>query len=173
MGTFRQRSRVRRRGSALYVLMVLLAFHVSGCAEDGDEFTANPRVQVVFDYFAATEADPAAEEAAPNCVQNTINTHCHPSWEKWFRFKMEAVADDHWQITFDQVPTGTLQKIRISDPNRCGRFPCGVVTTNVYANGVELTRQVDTPGGCSFTNTSLFLEPGFAFTVSEDGTVTP
>lgn len=51
-------------------------------------------------------------------------------------------------------------------PSRGGRTdPNGASTMNVFANGVLLTRIVDTPGNGT--------EPGLAFTVSASGGVTP
>lgn len=144
-----------------------------GCADDGEGSVERPTVTVVFDYFAPTERDTSVGESHPNCFVAVGHTHFHPSWKSFRLYPFEIVGDDHFQITFDRVPTGSLQRIRVSDPNACVRDPCGASTRNVFANGVELTRVVDTPGGCSFTNTTPADEPGLAFTVLEDGTVTP
>ena len=78
---------------------------------------------------------------------------------------MTAAAADRWQITFDDVPVDSEQRIRISDPNACRTDPNGASTTNIFANGVLLTRVVDTPGNGT--------EPGLAFTVAAGGVVTP
>lgn len=78
---------------------------------------------------------------------------------------MRVVGADRWEITFENVPTNGEQRIRISDPNVCALNPTGASTEGVLANGVALSRVVDTPGSG--------IEPGLAFRVSADGTVTP
>ena len=57
------------------------------------------------------------------------------------------------------------QRIRISDPNACALNATGASTDGVSANGTLLTRVVDTPGSG--------IEPGLAFEVAADGSVTP
>ena len=47
----------------------------------------------------------------------------------------------------------------------CATDPNGASTENVFANGILLTDIVGTPGNGT--------EPGLAFTVAADGTVTP
>ena len=81
------------------------------------------------------------------------------------RIDMTAVGSDRWEITFSDVPVGFEQRIRISDPNTCATDPNCASTQNVFANGVLLTRVVDTPGNGT--------EPGLAFAVATDATVTP
>jgi hypothetical protein len=71
-----------------------------------------------------------------------------------------------WTITFDDVPVGSRERIRVSDANVCSaENATGAATANVRANGVLLTDVVDTPGSG--------VEPGLAFSVAGDGTVTP
>lgn len=137
-----------------------------GC-DDGD--AAGPpsgeRATVEFVYEASTAVDPEVEAQFPECVEGVGRTHIHPGWRGFDRFDMTAVGADRWEIAFDDVPVGTEQRIRVSDPNVCAENPTGAATENVRANGVLLTRVVDTPGAG--------VEPGLAFTVSADGTVTP
>ena len=76
-----------------------------------------------------------------------------------------AVAPNRWEITFTDVPFGSEQRIRISDPNACSLNATGASTEGVSANGTLLIRVVDTPGSG--------IEPGLAFVVAADGSVTP
>lgn len=62
------------------------------------------------------------------------------------------------------MPVGSEQRIRVGDPNTCAENPTGASTEDVTANGVLLTRIVDTPGSG--------IEPGLAFSAAADGTVT-
>ena len=72
-----------------------------------------------------------------------------------------SVAAMHSQC----VQVGSEQRIRISDPNACALNATGASTDGVSANGTLLTRVVDTPGSG--------VEPGLAFEVAADGSVTP
>ena len=75
------------------------------------------------------------------------------------------MGPDRWEITFTDVPVGSEQRIRISDPNTCALNETGASTEGVSANGTVLARVVDTPGNG--------IEPGLAFEVAADGSVTP
>lgn len=137
------------------------------CGEEGggDEGTTPPtRATVVFVYEGATEIDPTVAERFGACVMGVERTHIHPSWRAFARFDM-AVVDGRWTITFEDVPVTSRQRVRISDPNLCAENPTGAATLGLVANGVRLTDIVDTPGSGT--------EPGFALSVSDDGTVTP
>ena len=81
------------------------------------------------------------------------------------RIEMQAVGADLWQITFTDVPIAVRLSLRVSDPNVCIENPTGAATRNVSANDVPLVDVVPTPGSGT--------EPGLAFTVAADGTVTP
>ena len=122
------------------------------------------RALVTFEYVAATSVARTVAEEFPACVQGVGQTHIHPSWRGFERFDMTAAAD-RWTITFPDAPVGSRERVRVSDPNACAENPTGAATRNVFANGVRLTEIVDTPGSGT--------EPGLAFTLSEDGTVTP
>ncbi len=92
-------------------------------------------------------------------------THVHPSWLGYIRINMSVAAEDRWEISLDAVPLRRSHAIRINDPNACATDPNGATTRNVFANGVLLTRIVNTPGNGP--------EPGLAFTVTEDGQIIP
>ncbi len=145
-----------------------LAAAAIACGSGGDEpATAGPprsQATVTFVYVATTEIDRAVAEQFAACVEGAGQTHMHPSWLGFNRVDMTD-AGDRWTITFADVPVGNRERIRVNDPNVCAENPTGAATRNVFANGVRLTDVVDTPGSG--------IEPGLAFTVGEDGTVTP
>ena len=149
-------------------LSILILMATSGCG-DGDPLPTAPspmRATVRFEYRAATTTNAAVAAAAPGCVNGVGRTHIHPSWRNFSVITMTASGDQLWAISFTDVPTGTRQRIRISDPNACVDNPTGAVTSmNVFANGTLLTEIVDTPGSGT--------EPGFAFTVDAAGNITP
>jgi hypothetical protein len=140
-------------------------FAVTAC---GDEATSGPvatTATVQFVYLASTAIDPAVAQQFPQCVQGVGQTHIHPGWRNFSRVDMQMAGADRWEITFQDVPVGGDQRIRVSDPNVCAQNPTGAATEGVSANGVTLTRIVDTPGSG--------IEPGLAFSVSADGAVKP
>ncbi len=132
----------------------------------GDDSTGPPEfATVVFSYVAPTVTDPAVVAMFPQCVQGVNVTHLHAGWRDFRAFALTAMGPDRWEITFIDVPVGSEQRIRISDPNTCALNATGASTEGVSANGTVLTRVVDTPGNG--------IEPGLAFEVAADGSVTP
>ena len=124
-----------------------------------------PRVTVRFEYHAPTEIDPEIARRYRSCAGLVGHTHMHASWLGFDVVPFRPEGDDLWWLSVDDVPIG-YRRIRVSDANACPVHPTGAVEAHaVYANGVLLTRQVDTPG----TGT----EPGFSFTVDSEGVVTP
>lgn len=122
-------------------------------------------VRVRFEYRASTEVDEAIIAEKPGCVQTVGFTHIHPSWRNYAVVRMAPEGPELWSATFSDVPIGG-GKLRVSDANACETHRTGAVTAHaVYANGVLLTRAVDTPGDG--------IEPGFAFRVSAEGIVEP
>lgn len=146
--------------------VAVLALALVACGGD-EALTPGPatRATVRFTYEASTTIDPSVAQQFPACVQGVGQTHIHPGWRGFARVDMQPVGDDGWEIIFGDVPTGTEQRIRVSDPNVCAQNATGAATEGVRANGVLLVRVVDTPGSG--------IEPGLAFTVAPDGTVTP
>jgi hypothetical protein len=58
----------------------------------------------------------------------------------------------------------TRVTFRINDQNSCDLNPTGAVLNNVFANDVRLRQNATTPGNGD--------EPGYAFIVAANGTVT-
>ena len=155
---------VRLSNLRLVTAVFMLGLACSG-GDSNNPVAPMPSARVEFVYRAATAADAAVRAAFLDCVAGVGVTHIHPGWRDFFRINLTAVGDDRWEITFTDVPVDSEQRIRISDPNTCDSDPNGASTENVFANGVRLTRIVDTPGNG--------IEPGLAFSVTADGTVTP
>jgi hypothetical protein len=161
---------MKRSPSALARLASPLALFLAaaGCGDSydgGGAAAPPPRASVTIAYAAPTATDPAVAAAFAACVQGVAGTHLHPSWRTFERVDMTADGATRWTLTLADVPVGTRERFRINDPNVCAENATGAVTRDVSANGVPLTDLVDTPG--------QGLEPGFAFTVAADGTVTP
>ena len=66
-------------------------------------------------------------------------------------------------VAFD-TPGLTMLEGRRDLQNACDENPTGAVTRNVFVNNVRLIQNATTPGNGD--------EPGFAFTVAANGTVT-
>jgi hypothetical protein len=148
----------------------LFATSALACGEDTDPSAPpgpppSPKQTVRFEYRASTEADLEVFEGRRSCFLSVGRTHLHMSWHGFELAPFAPLGEDLWVLSRDDVPVGE-HRIRVSDANACLVNPTGAVEAEVvFANDVKLTRHVDTPG----TGT----EPGFAFAVHADGTVTP
>ena len=122
-------------------------------------------VEVVFEYRATTTVDESILRDHRTCALIVGPAHIHASWRGFDLFRLTPEGEEVFRATFTDVPVG-YRRIRVSDPNVCPMHPTGAVTgDHLYANGVLLTTQVDTPG--------TGVEPGYSFSVSADGIVTP
>jgi hypothetical protein len=131
---------------------------LTGCGEP-EVVAPPPGVEVIFLYKASTERN----FDIPDC--GVGNTHIHPSWWDYTKVDFISYGPMEWRRLFSNVPVGERLRIRVSDPNYCDRDPNGATTENVFANGVQLTKVVSTPGNG--------VEPGLSLFVEEDGTVRP
>ncbi len=145
------------------ISLALLVIGLPACGDDSMGSLGS--ATVVFSYMAPTTTDPAVAAMFPQCVQGVNVTHLHAGWRGFQAFALTAMGPDRWELTFADVPVGPEQRIRISDPNACALNATGASTEGVSANGTVLTRVVDTPGSG--------IEPGLAFEVAADGSVTP
>jgi len=139
---------------------------ITACSPDPTGLDAPSRfASVVFRYAAPTTPDPAVATMFPQCVMGVGVTHLHAGWRGFQASALTAIGQDLWEITFSDVPVGSEQRIRISDPNTCALNATGASTEGVSANDTPLVRVVDTPGSGT--------EPGLAFTVAADGSNDP
>ena len=145
----------------------MVALALVGC-DTGDSSPIAPSTTtaaVRFDYRAATALAPNLPASTQVCVSGVGQTHFHPSWRDFVRIDMQEVGTDLWQITFTDVPIDVRLSLRVSDPNVCTENSTGAATRDVSANDVLFVDIVPTPGSGT--------EPGLAFTVGANGTVTP
>ena len=160
------RSTERFPGAISRSVVVAILLGLPACGGDSTGLNGpQGSATVVFSYMAPTATDPAVAAMFPQCVQGVNVTHLHAGWHDFQAFALTAMGPDRWEITLTDVPVGSEQRIRISDPNACALNATGASTEGVSANGTLLTRVVDTPG--------TGVEPGLAFEVAANGSVTP
>ena len=76
---------------------------------------------------------------------------------------MQPVPPDRYEIAFTDVPVNTRVSFRVNDQNACDENPTGAVTRNILVNDIRLIQNATTPGNGD--------EPGFAFTIAANGTI--
>jgi hypothetical protein len=158
----------RTSGMSARTFAVVLSLAMLACGES-DESTSPTSppdsttavVRLVFVGATARRTDlPASAQA---CVNGVGATHTHPSWRSFAGIPLQAVPPDRYEVTFDDVPVNTRVSFRVNDQNACDENPTGAVTRNVFVNDIRLIQNTTTPGNGD--------EPGFAFTVAPNGTV--
>jgi hypothetical protein len=118
-------------------------------------------VRIVLAGSTTRRADlPASADA---CVNGVGATHVHPSWRSFAAIPLQPVPPDRYEISFTDVPANTRVSFRINDQNSCDQNPTGAVTRNVLVNDFRVAQNTTTPGNGD--------EPGFAFVVTANGTV--
>ena len=121
-----------------------------------------PTVRIVFMGSTARRTD--LPSSAQPCVNGVGATHIHPSWRDFAGLPLQPVPPNRYEITFNDVPVGTRVSFRVNDQNACDENPTGAVTRNVFANDVRLIQNTTTPGNGD--------EPGYAFILASNGTIT-
>lgn len=147
------------------VIALSLAVAALGCDDPagptGPSGTTFATVRIVFAGPTARRSDlPVSAQA---CVNGVGATHAHPSWRTFAGIPLQPIPPDRYEITFTDVPVNTRVSFRVNDQNWCDQNPTGAVTRNVFANEVRLIQNATTPGNGD--------EPGFAFIVSSNGTI--
>ena len=147
---------------------VVLSLALPGCG-GSDESTSptgptSPTITSVrLVYMGATTRRADLPASAQACVNGVGTTHTHPSWRAFAAVPLQAVPPDRYEITFTDLPVNTRVSLRVNDQNSCDENPTGAVTRNVFVNGTSLMQNATTPGNGD--------EPGFAFAVAPNGTV--
>jgi hypothetical protein len=147
---------------------VALTLATLGCDEpNGPSSPTTPSgsttvtVRLVFMGATAQRTDlPASAQA---CVSGVGATHTHPSWRSFAGIPLQPVPPDRYEISFTDVPVNMRVSFRVNDQNACDENPTGAVTRNVLVNDIRLVQNTTTPGNGD--------EPGFAFTIAPNGTV--
>lgn len=120
-------------------------------------------VAVGIAYVGSTARRSDLPPSAQACVSGVGATHIHPSWRAFAAIPLQAVPSDRYEIAFTDVPVNTRVSFRINDQNVCDENPTGAVTRNVLVNDLRVIQNATTPGNGD--------EPGFAFMVALNGTV--
>lgn len=138
---------------------------MSACGDDPPTQPSTPglaTVRIVFRGATALRSDlPASAQA---CVNGVGQTHTHPSWREFQAFALTPVPPDRYEIVLNDAPVGMTLSFRVNDRNWCDVNPTGAVLRDIFANNVALVQNTLTPGSGQ--------EPGYAFTVTQDGRVT-
>ena len=153
---------VRARQAAAAALVGVAA---AGC----DESMSPPRpgsamASVRFVYAGPTARRSDLPPSALDCLNGVGLTHIHPSWRDFAATPLRPLPPDRYDILLDDVPVDTRVSFRINDQNSCDENPTGAVTRNIFVNDLRVVQNTTTPGNGD--------EPGFAFTVAPNGTVT-
>ncbi len=153
-----------------WVLAAAVAFALAtpGCGRVNGLSSPTPQpdpttaaIRIVFMGPTARRTDlPASAQA---CVGGVGSTHTHPSWRSFASIPLQPVPPDRYEISFTDVPVNTRVSFRVNDQNACDENPTGAVTRNVLVNGLQLVQNTTTPGNGD--------EPGFAFTIAQNGTI--
>jgi hypothetical protein len=109
----------------------------------------------------STTRRPDLPASAQACADGVGVTHVHASWRDFVSLPMQPVPPDRYELTFTDAPIGVRVSFRLNDQNFCDEFPTGAALRNVFVNDVALIQNTLTPGD----------EPGFAFTLMNDGRV--
>jgi len=144
-------------------VVTVLVLAGAGCSDNpmGPPSTGLTTVRIVYRGATAQRADLPA--SAQPCVSGVGLTHIHPSWREFQAFALTPVPPDRYEIVLTDAPVGTTLSFRVNDRNWCDVNPTGAVLRDVFANNVALVQNTLTPGSGQ--------EPGYAFTVTQDGRV--
>src|SRR5256885_2010930 len=142
----------------------LVGVAVPGCDESVPSMgpsAAAATVRIVFLGSTTRRADLPA--SALPCADGAGATHIHLSWRSFAAAPLRPVPPDRYEIVLDDVPLDTRVTFRINDQNACDENSTGAVTRNVLVNDVRVMQNATTPGNGD--------EPGYAFMVARNGTV--
>jgi hypothetical protein len=150
------------------LVAVGLSLGTIGCSDDrAPSSPAGPSgsstVSVRFVFMGATARRTDLPASAQACVNGVGATHIHPSWRNFEAIALQPVPPSRYEISLSDVPVNTRVSFRVNDQNSCDENPTGAVTRNIFANDVRLIQNATTPGNGD--------EPGFAFTIASNGTI--
>ena len=149
---------------ARVIALLGLAAATLGCdnsSPNGPSGSTTATIRIVFIGPTARRSDlPSSAQACANAVGAT---HTHPSWRDFATIPLQPVPPDRYEITLTDVPVNTRVSFRVNDQNACDENPTGAVTRNVFVNELRLIQNATTPGNGD--------EPGYAFTISSNGTI--
>ena len=135
----------------------------SGCDESLSPTRPDPTATVRIVFAGSTTRRSDLPPSAQACAEGVGATHIHPSWRSFTGIPLEPLPPDRYEIVFADVPVTTRVSFRINDQNSCDENATGAVTRNVLVNDLRLIQNATTPGNG--------VEPGYAFMVASNGTV--
>jgi hypothetical protein len=138
-------------------------FAVFGCDEPNTPSSASATISVRLVFVGSTARRSDLPSSAQGCADGVGATHTHPSWRSFAAIPLQAIPPDRYEILFTDVPVNTRVSFRVNDQNSCDENPTGAVTRNVFSNDVRLIQNATTPGNGD--------EPGFAFSIAANGTI--
>jgi hypothetical protein len=144
-------------------MAIAAVFMTAACDEQSPTRPDGPTTTVRIVFMGQTARRTDLPLSAQACVNGVGATHTHPSWRSFEGIPLQAVPPDRYEITFTDVAVDTRVSFRVNDQNSCDENPTGAVTRNIFVNEVRLAQNATTPGNGD--------EPGFAFTVSANGTI--
>jgi hypothetical protein len=155
----------RRRWSRVLAATALACLAMAGCDEpSGVTNVGIPATDARLVFVGSTTRRSDLSPSAVACANAVVVTHAHPSWRNFDTVPLPPVPPDRYEITFTDIPINTRVSFRVNDQNFCDENATGAVTRNVFVNNVRLVQNTTTPGTGE--------EPGFAFTLAPNGTVT-
>jgi hypothetical protein len=144
-------------------IALALGLATLGCSRGPSSPTSSSAAIVRIVFMGATARRSDLPASAQACVNGVGATHLHPSWRNFEAIPLRPAPPDRYEISFTDMPLGTRVSFRVNDQNACDENPTGAVTRNVFVNDVRLIQNTTTPGNGD--------EPGFAFTIAPNGTV--
>jgi hypothetical protein len=152
----------------IFALAALASVATLACDYGNSPASPNPpasttaTARIVFAGPTARRTDlPTSAQA---CVNGVGATHIHPSWRDFAGIPLQPVPPDRYEIVFTDVPVNTTVSFRVNDQNSCDENPTGAVTRNILVNDIRLAQNATTPGNGD--------EPGYAFRIAANGTIT-
>ncbi len=146
------------------VHLAIAAAGLSACGDDPPTQPSTPGLATIRIVFrGATALRPDMPASAQACVNGVGQTHTHPSWREFQAFALTPVPPDRYEIVLNDAPVGMALSFRVNDRNWCDVNPTGAVLRDVFVNNVAMVQNTLTPGSGQ--------EPGYAFTVTQDGRV--
>jgi hypothetical protein len=142
---------------------VLTSLTALGCDEAPGTGPTGPTANVRIVFLGPTGRRTDLPPSAQGCVDGVGLTHTHPSWRSFASIPLQAIPPDRYEISFGDVPVNTRVSFRVNDQNSCDENPTGAVTRNIFVNDVRLIQNTTTPGNGD--------EPGYAFTIAGNGTI--
>ena len=149
--------------TAILTAVLTSSLAIGGCGDSENPAAPGQTAAVRIVFLGSTTRRSDLPASAQSCANGVGSTHTHPSWRNFAAIPLQPVPPDRYEISFTDVPINTRVSFRVNDQNSCDENPTGAVTRNILVNDVRLVQNATTPGNGD--------EPGFAFMIAANGTV--